>query len=168
MQQDFQAYQQRSDAIKQWYDAAIALGKSEQYLSQIQQVARAFRDPSMPEPISSLALSTMQRDLGIVEQQKMQHLWQRYSLAVEPVRPMMKANAVALAALKDGYPVELIYKILKHDPQCAEIRQRSGEGALQKHISVSVQNAIHKLQQLHQMHGGQMQHQYKQKPGFEL
>ena len=168
MQQDFQAYQQTSDAIAQWYDAAIALGKSEQYLSQIQQVARAFRDPSMPEPISSLALSTMQRDLGIVEQQKMQHLWQRYSLAVEPVRPMMKANAVALAALKDGYPVELIYKILKHDPQCAEIRQRSGERALQKHISVSVQNAVHKLQRQNQSHQVERQLRHKQKPQMEL
>ena len=82
MQQDFQAYQLSSDAIAQWYDAAIALGKSEQYLSQIQQVARAFRDPTKPEPLSPLALNTMQQDIGIVEQQKMQHMWQRYSLAV--------------------------------------------------------------------------------------
>jgi hypothetical protein len=79
---------------------------------------------------------------------------------------MMKANAVALAALKDGYSVELIQLILKHDPQCAEIRQRSGDRAEQKHISVSVQNAIHKLQRLHQPH--QVERQYQHKPGFEL
>lgn len=168
MQQDFQAYQQISSDLTVWYDAAKTMGKSEQYLSQIKQVAITFRDPCVPTPLSPKVLSTMQQDLQKHEQLQMQHLWQHYSLAVEPVRPMMKANAVAHAALIDGHPTELIYKILKYDPQCAEIRQRSGEQAVQNHLKVSLQSALSKMQQQNPSHQAEEQHQCKQQPGFEL
>ncbi len=159
MQQDFNAYNQIFRDLREWHQAAKALGKSEAYQQRIADVAIAFHHPTQPSSLLENVVVTMQRDLSQYEQQLTQKLWQHYSQNADPNRPMATAGVVAYAAMKDGHLSNTIQKILEHDPQLAKIKQGAGEEAAQQHLKRALRNAEYRVHQPHQVNQQRQQQQ---------
>ena len=149
-QQDVSEHKKVSNDLWQWLEAAKALGKSEQYLHRIIDIASSFHHPTAPKPLSEKAVAAMQQDIIQHERLMAPKLWQHYSQNADPKHPMKTAITVAIAAMKDGYTGQRLNRILEHDPQLVKIRQRGGDLAAQNHLKNAIQNAQYRLTQRNQ------------------
>jgi len=150
LQQDVLEHKKTSNGLWQWLEAAKALGKPEQYLHRIIDIAKSFHHPTEPTPLSEKAVTAMQQDIIQHERLMAPKLWVHYSQNADPKHPMKTAITVAKSAMKDGYTGQRLNRILEHDPQLVKIRQRSGELAAQNHLKIAIQNAQYSLTQHNQ------------------
>lgn len=136
MQHDLQTYLKFGNFLKQWYDAAASLGKSEQYLDEIVEIVKAFYHPTQPKPLTSKAAAAMQKDINnckpaIVHAPTNESLadethllpleepkkdWQYYSRFATSVNHLVRGREVALAALNDGMKPEQVRRLLATNP----------------------------------------------------
>lgn len=84
MKQDFSAYKQISIELRQWHQAAKALGKNEAYLKQIAELAITFYRTTHPTPLPKKAVFTMQQSIGACREKRKPAIQSQAIVAVVP------------------------------------------------------------------------------------
>lgn len=167
MRLDFNIYKKTATDLWQWKEAARDVGKPDNYLERITQVAIAFHHSKSPVPLPEQAVATMQQDLAQHQQLLSLKLWQHYSRNADLSHPMKTASSVAYAAAKDGYNPDKIHQILLHDPALVKIRERSGEQAAQNHLKIAMRLVNYQMRS-HQQSQQVDKQQSQQKLGWQL
>ena len=134
-EKDFATHESKLNQLKDWYRAAVLVGKPETYLRRIAEVGEGFK---AGQPISAEAVVAMSADLSKAD-------WMRLSRGVQAENPQQLATNVAASALQEGKSHREVLSVLEFDPAFQYLKTNQGLNVAQDYRKRSFVEALHQV-----------------------
>ena len=135
LEKDLATHESKLIQLKDWYRAAVLVGKPETYLRRIAEVGEGFK---AGQPISAEAVVAMSADLSKAD-------WMRLSRGVQAENPQQLATSVAVSVLREGKSHREVLSVLEFDPVFQYLKNNQGLNVAQDYRKRALVEALHQV-----------------------
>jgi C-terminal domain on Strawberry notch homologue/P-loop containing NTP hydrolase pore-1 len=134
LEKDLATHESKLNQLKEWYRAAMSIGKPSSYLNRIAEVGEGFKSG---QPLHAEAVGAMTADFSKAD-------WMRLSQGVQEDNPQQLTTRVAARALREGKSHRDILLILESDPSFQFLMKNQGLNVAQDYRKRSLLEALHR------------------------